>query len=122
MQVVSEYEFRERITAELADSIYQDVGAVTGPGRSGAIAAVYASHILRVPFIPFKQKHPSNLGRLLIIDTAIQTGKTLRKAERWYAGVTPLCVALYNEPPRVCFWYERDKPQFYKHELTTNLQ
>lgn len=86
-------------------------GAVTGPGRSGAIASVYASHILGIPFVPYKQKSPSY--PLLIIDTAEATGATLRKAKRWYQReggglkdhhVTTLSV--FNEPPRVRFWYE----------------
>ena len=40
MQVISEPEFKEAITKVLADI---KCGSVTGPGRSGAIAAVYAS-------------------------------------------------------------------------------
>jgi len=117
MQVVSEQEFRRRITAELAKDIYLAVGAVTGPGRSGAIAAVYASRLLRVPFIPYGQPCPADLGRMLVIDTAIESGATLKKATRRYAYAHPISLALYQELPRVCFWYERDKPQRYKHEI-----
>ena len=114
MYTVSETEFDYRIREMLADV---EAGAVTGPGRSGAIAAVYASHILGIPFIPYGQKHPMHLGRLLIIDTARESGATLRKAERRYDGCTPLVIACYEEPPRVIFWYEAPKPQRYKHEL-----
>ena len=115
MRIVSEAEFNSRIRL-LLSAVNDNVGAVTGPGRSGAVAAVYASHLLGVPFIPFGQKHPSHLGRLLIVDTARQSGATMRKAERRYACETPLSLVCYEEPPRVAFWYEATKPQHYKHE------
>lgn len=115
MRVVSEKEFRWRMESLLAGVT---AGAVTGPGRSGAVAAVYASHLLGVPFIPYGQKHPQHLGRLLIIDTARESGATLRKAERRYIGTTPLVLVAFEEPPRVAFWYEAGKPQSYRHELT----
>lgn len=112
--VISEADFQERMRSKLIDC--DDVGAVTGPGRSGAIAAVYTSHMLGVPFIPYGQKHPQHLGRLLIVDTARESGATLRKAERKYSGCTPLIIVAYEEPPRVVFWYEARKPQHYRHE------
>lgn len=115
MRVVAEDEFNVRIRDILVDCP-SDVGAVTGPGRSGAIASVYASHILGIPFIPYGQKHPQHLGRLLIIDTARESGATLRKAARKYEGTTPLVIACFEEPPRVVFWYEAPKPQHYRHE------
>lgn len=112
--LISEFDFRQRLGGMLVE--LSDVGAVTGPGRSGAVAAVYASHMLGVPFIPYGQKHPDHLGRLLIVDTARESGATLRKAERKYQGTTPLVIAAYEEPPRVVFWYEARKPQRYRHE------
>lgn len=114
-RVVFEPEFAERIHAVLIGC--EPVGAVTGPGRSGAVAAVYASHILGVPFIPYKATAPVNLGRLLIVDTARESGKTLRKAESYYRDAKPVVVAVYEEPPRVMFWYEAGKPQRYQHEV-----
>ena len=116
MRVVSETEFSERIRDKLADGMVS-VGSVTGPGRSGAIAAVYASHILRVPFIPFNARCPVHLGPLLIIDTAMESGRTLRKALNKYSYANPFTVACYHEPPRVMFWYESGKPQRYRHEV-----
>lgn len=104
VRIISEAEFSIAIRKALAD--LTDVGCVTGPGRSGAIAAVYASHILGVAFIPYGQTAPTHLGRLLIIDTARQSGATLRKAERRYEGTCPIALAIYHEPPRVVFWYE----------------
>lgn len=107
MTTVAEAEFAERLRAVLSStSATADVGAVTGPGRSGAVAAVYASHMLGVPFIPYGQKAPTHLGRLLIVDTARESGATLRKAERRYSGTTPLVLVAFEEPPRVHFWYE----------------
>jgi hypothetical protein len=115
MRVVSEREFAERIKDLLADPLCHCVGSVTGPGRSGAIAAVYASHLLRVPFIPFGSIAPKHLGQLLIIDTAKESGRTLDKAVRKY-GQIAIPIACYHEPPRVMFWYEAPKPQQYRHE------
>lgn len=119
--LITEGVFSSVIQLRLRGDETAEVGSVTGPGRSGAIAAVYASHILSIPFIPFGQKAPLDLGRLLIIDTAVESGATLRKAGRRYANAAhfngvPLVIALYNEPPRVVFWYEAKKPQKYKHE------
>ncbi len=115
-RLVSEAEFRECFFALLDRSPLADIGSVTGPGRSGAVAAVYASHHLRVPFVPYGARCPRHLGRLLIVDTAIQSGKTLRKAERKYRDALPYVLAAFEEPPRVYFWYERPKPQLYRHE------
>jgi adenine/guanine phosphoribosyltransferase-like PRPP-binding protein len=116
VRIVSEAEFSERLLLVLSSNNLEHVGAVTGPGRSGAVAAVYASHILGIPFIPYGQRHPLHLGRLLIIDTARESGATLRKAERKYQGMTPLVLVAFEEPPRVAFWYEAAKPQRYRHE------
>ncbi|MCO6407328.1 hypothetical protein [Hoeflea alexandrii] len=117
MRIVSEQEFHARIAHVLsADTDDIEIGSVTGPGRSGAVAAVYASHLLHIPFIPYGAKVPTHLGRLLIIDTAMESGATLRKAERKYAYADPLVIACYHEPPRVAFWYEAGKPQRFRHE------
>lgn len=116
VRIVSEQEFASRLRIALQSFRLDDIGAVTGPGRSGAVAAVYTSHILRIPFIPFGQKCPEKF-RLLIIDTARESGRTLRKAARWYRHSNPEVIAVYEEPPRVAFWYEAPKPQFYRHEL-----
>jgi len=81
---------------------------VTGPGRSGAIASAYASHILGIPWIPDGARVPAKLWPVLVIDTAAQTGRTLRKAVR-RTGVPEdqVCsVAVYAEPTRLRFWFE----------------
>lgn len=117
-RIVSEAEFAVSIRIALTFHLVggEEVDCVTGPGRSGAIAAVYASHILGIPFIPYGQKVPPQLPRLLLIDTARQTGKTIRKAQKKYEGFVTTTVVVYEEPPRVAFWYESAKPQHYKHE------
>ena len=116
MRIVTEQEFAERIREVIAMADTDAVGFVTGPGRSGAIASVYASHILGVPFVPYGSTPPLHLGRALIIDTARETGATLRKAERRYESANPLVLVCFEEPPRVAFWYEAGKPQRYRHE------
>lgn len=120
MRIVSEPEFNERFKGVLSDIPVSEVAAVTGPGRSGAVAAVYASHMLGVPYIPYGAKCPIVAGkrRLLIVDTARQSGRTLRKAERKYEKAEPFVRVAFEEPPRVCFWYESPKPQRYAHEVT----
>lgn len=118
MRIISESEFRLRLESALRSREEVDeCGVVTGPGRSGAVASVYASHFLGIPFIPYKTRAPKGLGRLLIIDTATETGATLRKAERLYKDADPLALAIFREPPRVAFWYEATKPQRYRHEV-----
>lgn len=116
VRIVSEAEFASELRIALQEHNVDSVGAVTGPGRSGAIAAVYTSHMLHIPFIPYGQLCPEKF-RLLIIDTARESGRTLRKAARWYRKANPIVIAVYEEPPRVAFWYEAPKPQFYRHEI-----
>lgn len=99
--VISEAQFLERLH-EIAGT---SAKSVTGPGRSGAIASVYASHYLGIPWIPFGQPCPDEIRPLLIMDTARKSGRTLRKAERQY-GPDCFSHALFEEPPRVTFWYE----------------
>ncbi len=114
-RLVGEPEFHAALMRALA-CVPDDVRCVMGPGRSGAVAAVYASHILHVPFLPYGATVPGHLRRLLLIDTARQTGKTLRKAENRYREADPFVLAVFEEPPRVVFWYEASKPQRFRHE------
>lgn len=102
MRVITESEFAARMAELVADG----AGWVTGPGRSGAIAAVYASHILGIPFVPYGSGAAAELGRVLIVDTARASGRTLRKAERRYQDHDPIIWVAFEEPPRVVFWYD----------------
>ena len=102
MRIVSETEFSDAIRMRL---LGVKARAVVGPGRSGAVASVYASHILGIPFIPYGTECPEHLRPLLIVDTARKSGATLRKAERRYGGDC-VVVHVFDEPPRLRFWYE----------------
>lgn len=121
VRVVEESEFRQRMRDLLSSTDTSAVGFVTGPGRSGAVAAVYASHLLHVPFIPYGATAPAHLGSALLVDTARESGATIRKAARKYEANNPVVVVAYEEPPRVMFWYEASKPQHYRHETRTQL-
>lgn len=106
MAKVSEAQFRKALYP-LLEPLRGKVFSVTGPGRSGAIAAVYSSHYLGIPFIPFyRGSFNPKLLPVLIVDTAINTGRTMRKAERRVKGQSVL-LTVFKEPPIVRFWYER---------------
>ncbi|UPT95449.1 hypothetical protein J4G48_0040560 [Bradyrhizobium barranii subsp. apii] len=115
VRIVDEPEFVARLGLVLKNARIENVGAVTGPGRSGAVAAVYASHMLGIPFIPYGARCPDHF-QLLIVDTARESGRTLRKAAKRYDYANPIVVVAFEEPPRVAFWYEAPKPQRYRHE------
>jgi hypothetical protein len=102
-RVISEAEFAGALRLKL---LGVEARAVTGPGRSGAVASVYASHVLGIPWLPFGRHCPEHLRPLLIVDTARKTGATLRKAQRTYNFASPIVLCAFEEPPRVRFWYE----------------
>lgn len=104
--VIDEPTFRTSLEAELKARTVQEARSTTGPGRSGAIASVYASHILGIPWFPYGQGVPNEMLPVLIVDTAEKSGRTLRKAMRKYH--TDLGFAVFHEPPRVKFWYEKN--------------
>lgn len=111
MTVVTEEEFRAKVADALGWMVHLENGAwrpwaVTGPGRSGAIASVYVSHLLKVPFIPFGVPLPEDKKFIMIVDTAINSGRTMRRALRMYDKHWPMMQFFYQEPPRVRFWYE----------------
>ena len=114
---VSEAQFAAKVRDLLALDGVEQCGWVTGPGRSGAIAAVYASHLLSIPFVPFGSFAGPECGRVLIVDTAALSGRTLRKAERKYRERNPLVWFGFNEPPVVRFWYEAPCPQIVRRPL-----
>lgn len=100
--IIQQPEFQARLLAAVPRAPAHR--SVTGPGRSGAIAAACWSHAAGVPFIPYGQPCPEHLQPVLVVDTAAKSGATLRKASRRYGGAQTL--ALWQEPPRVRFWYE----------------
>lgn len=102
-RIVSEQEFRTKLIEALKNC---PAKSVTGPGRSGAIAAAYTSHLLDIPFVPYGRKVGPDLQPLLIVDTALYSGSTMRKAEKQYQGAHLIKRWLYAEPQMVRFWYE----------------
>lgn len=92
---------------------------VVGPGRSGAVAAVYASHYLGVPMLPWGCKLKGKIP--LVVDTTISSGRTIRKASRKYDDAN-VCYAFEKGDCRLRFWYERlsltrGKGNEYKTEI-----
>lgn len=113
-RLVSEPEFQFRLWGALDRMLARLLvppRSVMGPGRSGQVAAVYASHALGIPWLPPNlgaEAIPLNLRPVLVIDTAVQTGKTLRKLSNRLrrAGVHTRVLVVFREPPMVRFWYE----------------
>lgn len=117
MNLITEPEFAKQIIKRLDEywSSHQfnihtlfkwDV--VMGPGRSGAILAVYLSHLLGIPFMPFVSKQvPDTINGVLLVDTCEKSGRTLKKAKsKLGKNKFVTTFILYKEPPRVRFWYE----------------
>lgn len=109
---MSEEEWRLKFYAEL-DKV-KDIAArfdfVTGPGRSGAVAAVYASHYLSIPYKPHKAGNYEVDNWALIVDTVEYTGRTLRQAGNWYRkqGLSTQTVFAIKETKGHYYkmWYE----------------
>lgn len=81
---MSEENWRTEFYASLDKLDPSKYDFVTGAGRSGAVAAVYASHYLGLNFKPHKSGNYHDDKSVLIVDTVEYTGKTLRKAKSWY--------------------------------------
>lgn len=102
---MSEAFFRYTLYGRLEDynSKHGPFSFVTGPGRSGAVAAVYASHYLGIPYIPPKFRRSPTA---LVVDTARLTGGTIRKCASWH-GTEHMIWAFDESPGRYFkFWYE----------------
>lgn len=114
MTYITEQQFREKVALTLGWMVELEGGAwrpklVVGPGRSGAIASVYVSHFLHVPWVPYGVDLPDTKSGLLIVDTAMKSGRTIRKAARKYDKHLPMIQWFYdeNQTGRVRFWYEQ---------------
>lgn len=113
MTIITEAQFKKKVAEMLAWMLELEGGVwrpyfVTGPGRSGAIASVYASHFLKVPFVPFGVMLPGDKRGVMIVDTAMNSGRTMRRALKKYDRYLPTMMWFYNEKEqgRVKFWYE----------------
>jgi hypothetical protein len=51
MEKITPDKFYQRMV-EVLEPLRGKYKAVTGPGRSGAVASAYASHFLNIPWIP----------------------------------------------------------------------
>ncbi len=107
---MSEPEWRAEFYKALDQVKGQSFTFVTAPGRSGAVAAVYASHYLGISFKPHKAGNYTEDKSVLIVDTVEYTGRTLRKAKSWYGkrGLMPTVIFGVKEARRQYFkmWYE----------------
>lgn len=102
---VSEQEFRAVLYQKL-EPFRGKVKSVIGPGRSGAVASVYASHYLGVQWLPANMRNiPDALRPVLVVDTACRTGRTIRQMVRRVKAEHS--VWAINEPPNKKFWYEK---------------
>lgn len=112
MKLITEPEFypclKEKLDSLQVGLLAQKINkikSVMGPGRSGAVASVYASHYLGAIWLPAAMKLiPPVLRPVLVIDTATQNGASLRKLANRVKAEYQL--AVFQEPPRVRFWYE----------------
>lgn len=112
--IVSEPEFSTMVAEALKDVEKPDF--IVGPGRSGAIAAVYASYRLHRPFVPFGHPGGPEGSKVLVIDTVSMSGRTIRKAAARYERMGYVVMALTVVPrnqKRHHFWYENhgDSPK-----------
>ena len=108
---ISEPEFKARMVQVLMPFGKGVIRSVVGPGRSGQIAAVYASHILGAAWLPPTMKAreiPARMRPVLAIDTAARTGATLRRLVRVTGA--EYSRFLFTEPPLLRFWYEGQEP------------
>lgn len=103
---VTEEQWRTAFYAALDEVKGVTYDFVTGPGRSGHVAAVYASHYLGIPFKPHKCGSYKVGQRVLIVDTVCYTGKTLTKAHHWYAK--------RGLQPTICYAMDENKGHYYK--------
>lgn len=101
--MIDENQFSQMMKESLSD-LKGKVLFVTGPGRSGAVAAVYASYYLGAAYVPYGHQVP-NKGTMLVVDTIEQSGATLRKAAKRYPGciVRSICG---KKDTREHFWFE----------------
>lgn len=103
---ITELQFRDKFYTVLDNIKQKSFSFVAGPGRSGAIASVYASHYLSIPFKPHKTGNYTGDTSVLIVDTVEYTGNTLRKAASWY-GKRGLYVT-------ITFAFKESRGHYYK--------
>lgn len=105
--MVSETNFKQRMIEKMKTFNLSQYKFVTGPGRSGAIASVYVSHYYNLTFINYKSNISDEFkSKVLVVDTAEKTGRTVRKAAKIYNNEY---VTFFNGAElHHIFWYEKD--------------
>ena len=103
-RLISETEFSETLKQRAPQFLHRvpHLRFVTGPGRSGALMSVYMSHYFSMNFVPYGQLTDNE--NVLVVDTAMLSGRTIRKAARLYNDADTF--VLYTTKNRVKFWYE----------------
>lgn len=105
MTLITEAAFQERIEEALADR-HGKFAWVMGPGRSGAIAAIYASHILNIPWVPYGFL-PRAKGKGLLIDIAHTNALCLNRAVRRYRTRETETLLLFHTPDAIpVLWFQ----------------
>lgn len=104
MRTITESEFQDRLREALSDHEVHFARWVTGPGRSGAIAAVYASYFLNIPYVQFGYAARPE-GAPLVIDIT-ECRKNFRDADRLYGHLSPIKIALFEIKPYQSFWFK----------------
>lgn len=112
--VIAEFQFREDLEKRMdtfieGRAINLPWKGVTGPGRSGAVASVYVSYLVGLPYLPWGVQLPKSMAPVLVVDTVRDTGKTLKKAcsSLVKKGINCETFVVYDKPAQhLSFWYE----------------
>ena len=114
MTIVTEADMLEIMRALFAsDPLYAKAEQVTGPGRSGAMAALHASYMLNIDHLP-AGRLPLKAGPVLIIDIVASTTSGLHRLAKRYRDHD--CIELLliecapGERPHLWFQHTPIKP------------
>ena len=78
--------------------------AVVAPKRSGLFLGVWASHLLGLPmFVPSELRSmPNKFGNVLIVDSAVCKGKTLKKIQNQLKPRQTFTAVIWREGEGTC--------------------
>lgn len=106
--MITEPEFVTQLRETLADPVYATVASVTGPGRSGAMASIYASQLLDIEYVPCGRE-PRTGGPILLIDVADTTMYGLNKLAKRYKDYDQVLCLVFEVEKSVPMWFELSK-------------
>lgn len=104
--MISEADFIDRLKLVLEDPEFSHAEWVTGPGRTGAMAAIYASHILNVSFVAYGHRPKAN-GYVLVMDILNDNPRTMRRALKHYDICRPIPCIVFPEIENEGLWFEQ---------------